>query len=318
MPTLYLGLVSPISSPWQVVLARLECALPFLPEPVTQVLVLRSLRRLWRAHVRDLRPGAVDAAAATGTDELLRSAFAGERHDFLLWIARQGHRPLGRAAELVLAATRRDDGALAGDGFGDADHALALLDACLPAADPIERLAGYVRRLQGEDRVSSRPVPQVAQGQLLDRPTPERTARAASLAIAVRPQLFGLGDAPLALAGVLPPVLFDVPADVPLDTGLRAAVQASAGDLRDDFVIARRGVAWGEERLGSVRASSSVRDCWRLLLALGPATRAELARALGMQQRILSQAVAVLADAGLVKAGADDAPLIAEVPGPLR
>ena len=39
--------------PWQLALARIEGALPFLPAEVADALARASLRRLWRVHVRD-------------------------------------------------------------------------------------------------------------------------------------------------------------------------------------------------------------------------------------------------------------------------
>lgn len=39
--------------PWQLALARVEGALPFLTAEVADGLALASLRRLWRVHVRD-------------------------------------------------------------------------------------------------------------------------------------------------------------------------------------------------------------------------------------------------------------------------
>jgi hypothetical protein len=39
--------------PWQLALARIEGALPFLGAELADGLALASLRRLWRVHVRD-------------------------------------------------------------------------------------------------------------------------------------------------------------------------------------------------------------------------------------------------------------------------
>ncbi len=39
--------------PWQITLARIEGALPFLRAEVADGLARASLRRLWRVHVRD-------------------------------------------------------------------------------------------------------------------------------------------------------------------------------------------------------------------------------------------------------------------------
>lgn len=40
-------------TPWQLTLARIEGALPFISPALAECLALASLRRLWRVHVRD-------------------------------------------------------------------------------------------------------------------------------------------------------------------------------------------------------------------------------------------------------------------------
>ena len=40
-------------APWQLTLARIEGALPFISPELSECLALASLRRLWRMHVRD-------------------------------------------------------------------------------------------------------------------------------------------------------------------------------------------------------------------------------------------------------------------------
>jgi len=92
--------------PWQLALARLEGALPFLGAEVAEGLALASLRRLWRVHVRDFPQENQGPEHNPGREaaELTRSWYASERRDFLSWIARRGPPPLARAARLALAA----------------------------------------------------------------------------------------------------------------------------------------------------------------------------------------------------------------------
>ena len=40
-------------APWQLTLARIEGALPFISAELAECLALASLRRLWRVQVRD-------------------------------------------------------------------------------------------------------------------------------------------------------------------------------------------------------------------------------------------------------------------------
>ena len=43
----------PAPSDWRLALARIEGALPFLSDSLSQALAQRSLRRLWAVHIRD-------------------------------------------------------------------------------------------------------------------------------------------------------------------------------------------------------------------------------------------------------------------------
>jgi len=92
--------------PWQLALARIEGALPFLRAEVADGLARMSLRRLWRVHVRDFPQENQGPEHNPGLEaaELTRSWYAAERQDFLSWIARRGPPPLARAARLALAA----------------------------------------------------------------------------------------------------------------------------------------------------------------------------------------------------------------------
>lgn len=92
--------------PWQLALARIEGALPFLRADVADGLARMSLRRLWRVHVRDFPQENQGPEHNPGLEaaELTRSWYAAERQDFLSWIRRRGPPPLARAAQLTLAA----------------------------------------------------------------------------------------------------------------------------------------------------------------------------------------------------------------------
>lgn len=92
--------------PWQLALARIEGALPFLRAEVADGLARASLRRLWRVHVRDFPQENQGPEHNPGLEaaELTRSWYAAERQDFLSWISRRAPPPLARAARLTLAA----------------------------------------------------------------------------------------------------------------------------------------------------------------------------------------------------------------------
>ena len=299
-------------APWQIALARIEGALPFLSAALAQGLALRSLRRLWAVHIRDYPFENIGLEHDPGleTAELMRSWHASERHQFLSWVSRRGPPPLARAALTALAAKGLSE-SFSG-AYEPAEIALARLDALLPSNDPVATLAALVEQLRTDEIafLESGTEIHAFHGAAFDRPAPKGAAWAASLAIALRPQLFSLGGAPLALAGLAPRKVFRPEPEDPLPAILREAVTTACRHLRADLDAIRSGIALADERLSGLYASSRAPDAWCLLLGLGPLTRAELARALGVTKRTASQAALALEQAGLVELRAGDAALV--------
>ncbi len=260
-----------------------------------------SLRRLWRVHVRDFPQENQGPEHNPGLEaaELTRSWYAAERQDFLSWIARRGPPPLARAALLALAAKDAKESFSA--TFEAADRALDRLDAMLPARDPMATLGGWLKQLREDENdfleLGSEEV--VIDGKVFQRFAPRGTAWAASLAAAMRPHVFSLGAAPLALAGLAPRGAFRAELESPLPTLLTQAIGAAAEDVATDLAAVRAAVALGDERLAGLYASSQAPAVWQLIAGLGPLTRAELARALGVTRRTASQAATALEKADL-------------------
>ena len=289
------------SPPWQLTLARIEGALPFLRAEVADGLARASLRRLWRVHVRDyafenLGP---EHNPGLGATELTRSWYATERQDFLSWISRRGPPPLARAAQLTLAA--KDARESFSGTFEAADRALERLDDLLPAREPQAVLTEWLRQLRDDevDFLEGGSEEVLIEGRVVQRFAARGSAWAASLAVAMRPQLFALGAAPLALAGLAPRSVFRAQPESPLPALLASAIGAAAGDVATDLAAVAAMVARGEERLADLYASSQAPAMWQLIGALGPLTRAELARALGVTRRTASQAAQALEKADL-------------------
>ena len=303
-------------SPWQIALARIEGALPFLSPELAEVLAMRSLRRLWAVHVRDFPFDGMGLEHNPGINaaELMRSWYADERRDFLSWIARKGPHPLAAAAREAMAAKGLTERFTA--AYDDAEIALTRLDALLPSSDSAATIMHLVEQLRSEEVAFLEGGTEVHafEGRVFDRAAPKGAAWAASLALAVRPQLFALGAAQLALAGLAPRMVFRAEPDAPLPALLREALQASVGDLLSDLEASRRRLWLGEERLASLYASSRARDAWRLVIGLGPLTRAEIARGLGVTKRTASQVAAALVEAKLITVRQGDAALVASVP----
>ena len=291
-------------APWQLTLARIEGALPFISPELSECLALASLRRLWRMHVRDYPFDNLGIEHNPGleADELMRSWYSEERRQFLSWISRRGHLPLAHAAKLAMAAKNHSEGF--SEAYLPADRALERLDALLPTRDPVGTLLEWLEELRTEELDFFEGGSEMINvgGFAITRSAPRGAAWAASLATAMRPHLFGLGSAPLALAGVMPRVLFREFHEEPLPGLLRSAIQTAADKAAADLRMMREAVALADKQLaGRLYASSTAPQAWRMIVSLGPLTRAELARSLGVTKRTASQSVLSLQEAGMVR-----------------
>lgn len=299
--------------PWQLAVARIEGALPFLTPELGEMLALASLRRLWRRHVRDFPFETMGLEHNPGLEagELARTWYGEERRDLLSWISRRGPPPLARAAQVALAAKGATESF--SSTYEPADRALARLDALLPAANAAATLAEWIRQLRAEEVEFLEGGSEVyaVGGAVFSRFSSRGAAWAASLAAAMRPQLFSLGAAPLALAGIAPRAVFRAEPEASLPDLLDSALAAAAQDVADDLTRLHAALGLGRERLAELYASSRAPDAWRLICGLGPLTRAELARGLGTTKRTASMAVAALEKAGLAQLRASDHAVIA-------
>ena len=301
----------PAPSDWRLALARIEGALPFLSESLAQALAQRCLRRLWAVHIRDYSFENMGLEHNPGLDagELMRSWYADERRDFLSWVSRRGPPPLAHASQRAMAAKGVSERFT--EAYGPADRALERLDALLPAHDPIATLATLVEQLRTEEIDFLEGGTEVHEfaGATFDRPAPRGAAWAASLAVAMRPQLFGLGAAPLALAGLMPRSVFRSEPEDPIPALLGSAVATAARWGQDDLETLHRGLEYGQECLAGRYASSHAPAAWTLLLGLGPLTRADLARGLQVTPRTASQIALALEQAGLIAPPTQERPL---------
>lgn len=300
--------MAPSPPPWQLTLARIEGALPFLSAELAECLALASLRRLWRVHVRDYPFDNLGLEHNPGleADELVRTWHSEERRQFLSWISRRAPPALARAARMVLVAKGQTEGFT--ESYSPADIALERLDALLPTRDPIATLLEWRDDLctQEIDFLEGGSEWITVSGRAVTRSAPRGSAWAASLAVAMRPHLFGLGSAPLALAGIMPRALFRELNEDPLPAVLRSSVQAAGEKAAEDLAGMLTAIGSGEELLSGLYASSCAPRAWRVLIGLGPLTRAELARALGVTKRTASQAVSAIELAGLIKLRSSD------------
>lgn len=300
-------------SPWQLTLARIEGALPFITPELAECLALASLRRLWRVHVRDYPFDNLGIAHNPGVNasELVRSWYSEERRQFLSWIGRRAPPALAKAAKQVLAAKCQTEGFT--EAYAPADNAIARLDAMLPSRDPQGTLLEWLEELRSEEFDFFEGGSEMVQvgGIAITRSAPRGAAWAASLAAAVRPHLFGLGAAPLALAGIMPRALFREFHEEPLPVLLRSALETASNKAEADLRVMREADALAHKQLaGRLYASSTAPHAWRMIVGLGPLTRAELARGLGVTKRTASQSVMSLQEAGMVLLRETDSAMI--------
>jgi DNA-binding transcriptional ArsR family regulator len=300
-------------SPWQLTLARIEGALPFISPGLSECLAMASLRRLWRVHVRDYPFDNLGIAhnPGVGASELVRSWYSEERRQFLSWIGRRAPPALAKAAKLVLAAKSQAEGFT--EAYSPADNALARLDALLPSRDPQGTLLEWLEELRTEEFDFFEGGSEMAQvgGFVITRSAPRGAAWAASLAAAIRPHLFGLGSASLALAGIMPRALFREFHEEPQPAILRSALQTATDNAAADLRVMREAVTLADKQLaGRLYASSTAPQAWRMIVSLGPLTRAELARGLGVTKRTASQSVSSLQKAGMVLLRETDSAMI--------
>ena len=299
-------------APWQLTLARIEGALPFISPELSECLALASLRRLWRVQVRDYPFDNLGIEHNPGleADELVRSWYSEERRQFLSWISRRGHPPLAHAAKLVMAAKSHSEGF--SETYRPADRALERLDALLPTSDPMGTLLEWLAELRTEEIDFLEGGSEIIQvsGFAVTRSAPRGAAWAASLAAAMRPHLFGLGSAPMALAGVMPRALFRELHEDPLPVLLRRALQAAAESAAADLRAMQRAHLQAEGALSGLYASSTAPLAWRLVAGIGPLTRAELARGLEVTKRTASQSVTAMVTAGMASLRTSDGAIV--------
>lgn len=310
---LYYQPVATAPAPWQLTLARIEGALPFVSPALAQCVALASLRRLWRVHVHAYAFDNIGLEHNPGLEagELVRSWYTQERCDFLSWITRCGPPSLAAAAAKVLVAKGSDESFTS--RYSCVDRALERLDTLLPTTDPAATLLEWILALRTEEMEFFEGGSEIVEfeGHALTRAGLRGAAWAASLAAAMRPQLFALGAAPIALAGIAPRSLFRELHEEPFPDILNAALQQAGQAAATNLEALRAACAHGDAALGSLYASSTAPAAWQMIAALGPLTRAELARGLGVTKRTASQAVAALETAGLVTLRPVDSAILA-------
>jgi len=297
---------------WSRNCARLEGALPFLSPTLAGMLAQRSLRRLWASHVQQFpfEDRGLEHNPGLEAGELIRSWQTRERQDFCAWITRRGAAPLAEAARSVLRAKAASE--TYASLYEPAERALARLDALLPSHDPLGTLVAWIDQLRTQeiDFLEGGTETHLLLDHAWDRPAPRGAAWAASLALSLRPQLFSLGAAPLALAHLAPRGAFRAELEQSVESWLVTHLDRATTMACRDLELCRQAEILGAERLAPRNSSSCAHRLWPLLVGLGPLTRAEVARTLGVTKATASQAVEVLREADLVSLRPDGAILV--------
>lgn len=285
---------------WQLALARIDGALPFISPEVAEILAFRSLRRMWHCHVRDFPFEGLGPEHNPGLEatELARTWYAQERAAFLSWIARHATSPMRAAAQVALA-TRLGPPSPA--PLSPATAALERLDALLPTGNPLDAITSLVEALSAEEPgfLEGDPELRIAGGRAFTAAAPRGDAWALSLVIAARPQLFALGVAPLALAGVARRELFRPRRERASVTILDEALDEALAWLTADVAFAAQAAARAKAVSARFNASSHAAAAYRLIAGLGPLTRIEIARGLAVSARTASLSVGKLEELSL-------------------
>jgi DNA-binding transcriptional ArsR family regulator len=109
----------------------------------------------------------------------------------------------------------------------------------------------------------------------------------------------------------MPRALFREFHEEPLPALLRSALQTAADKATTDLRVMREAVALADKQLaGRLYASSTAPQAWHMIVSLGPLTRAELARGLGVTKRTASQSVSSLQEAGMVRLRETDSAIV--------
>jgi hypothetical protein len=148
-------------------------------------------------------------------------------------------------------------------------------DALLPTEDPLAALVDLVGQLSEAETsfLEGGSETYLAAGRAFSRPPTRGGAWAASLAVAMRPQLFAPGAAPLALAGLLPREAFQLMRERSVPAILTGALLSAATAVRTDIIGARAAIDLAKARLAKIKRSSRAHDAWLLLAGSAPHPR---------------------------------------------
>lgn len=109
----------------------------------------------------------------------------------------------------------------------------------------------------------------------------------------------------------MPRALFREFHEEPLPVLLRSALETASNKAEVDLRVMRDAVTLaGKQLAGRLYASSTAPQAWRMIVGIGPLTRAELARGLGVTKRTASQSVSSLQDAGMLLLRETDSAMI--------
>ncbi len=302
-------------------LGELTGAMHFAGDDLRRAAALATIADAWKTYRRDA--GAGDAGPAhvpsISADTLLFTCDP-RRDAVLLWLADHGTRPIAAAAAMValmVGASHRFDAAeMALLNAAQAALAGDPADAC----GPLARALGFPRLAEDHPVYAMKSVvgaidalsrdPAFAEGQGHDI---ELQLPGGSLRHFVTAEPSGTWALNLALLGRPPhpfPALTGIVARVVFKIGLEVEERAAALIASWSHVAAlflcelqriERALARGGQALAGLSRNARAIDTWALAAALGPITRAQTVRALGLSRAGGDLMARTLATTGLVR-----------------
>jgi hypothetical protein len=295
---------------------RLAGAARFASPEIRRVASLATVAGAWRAYRRDAGAGDVGPAHQPSSDPSSVLMTDDPRRDaVVLWLAANGVPAIAEAATTIVRmvnATR---------GF-DTD-ALALLNAAqdalaqVPARDPLTRacgmadlgldhpLQGLTRAIAAVDGLITTADFAESHGHDAVIPLPSRSMRQYVAAEPAGCWALNLGlvarDVVPSVTGIIPRTTFRLDLEdtersaALIDHSSHAALGAFSELERIESALVR-----GRDSLAGLSRNARAFEAWTLLTALGPTTRKQIARALGLSRAGADIQARALAAAGLV------------------
>ncbi len=275
---------------WELGAAKVEGIIPFIFEGFDELLALLSVRRAWRFFERDF-PFAHGVFHEGSLDhgEIMRSWQSDERQLFLSVLSRHGRPAVKSAVRQIMDAKGYRE--RTAEKFLLVDSALSRLDDHLPTRSPIPVLEDWIEELRSEspDFLEVEHVEwDLDEANLQEARRPRADGWAAGIALALRPEVFGLGKAPFLVPGALSKRIFAQDPDMQIVDALRENLEESFDEIYAEIAAALAAYRRAENELSDLYSSSRAFETWKFAYGAGPTSIMEVARMLAKRPQKLT------------------------------